>query len=135
MRNSFFLILVLIFSIISCRKHGTSSNDSSELIRGKWFTINHTTQHYTNDTLSSTSTRQPSLQDYLEFRIDGSFETLENGVGPFTGMYKVEAGSIIFENTRKAKIKTLTKSNLSYYFTEKVSSNQYSVDTFDFIKR
>ncbi len=135
MRNSFFLILVFIFLINSCKKDNATSSDSSGLIIGKWFVINHVTQYYTNDTLSSTSTQQPYSQDYVEFRNDGSFATFENGGGPFISIYKVESDSIIFENTRKAKIKTLTKSDLSYYFTEKVSSNQYSVNTWNFIKR
>jgi hypothetical protein len=128
--KNFALFLLSIFSIWSCEKDDTSS---SSLIVGRWSLSPTTYELYTNGTSPGKSEEKYASSDYAEFKKDGTLETKANG-GPFIFKYRVEADTIIFSDTRKAKIKILTSKTFSYVFTEQVNVNQTNVTTFNLTK-
>lgn len=127
----FSLLVVLAVIFIGCRKENENSNSSS--ILGKWSLLPTTYDSYLDDSLSHTSTENFDASDYLEFKKDGTgFSHLRETNYIFN--YRLVEDSILFDNKNKAKITTLTSSNLSYQFSEKVTSRERLVVTFNLKK-
>ena len=132
MKHLILFFLLTISLLFSCKKDNAVTSNAS-LIIGRWSLSPTTYQLYTDRTLSSTSAEQYDVSDYAEFKQDGTFQTEANG-GPFIYRYKLESDSLIFDNTKKAKITILTSSNLSYFFTDSINPRQYRITTFNFKK-
>lgn len=128
------ILLVLMLAAVfftACKKD--SHTTSNELIIGKWTFLPTTFDVYTNGSLSSTSTQDYTLQDYADFKINGTFESHVYG-NVYNDQYKITGDTLVFNNLNKAKIKILTSTNLSYYFTENINATQYRISTFNLKK-
>ena len=64
------IIFVTIF-FTACKKDSPST--ANELIIGNWSFLPTTYDVYTNGSLSSTSSQYYTLQDYANFKINGTF--------------------------------------------------------------
>lgn len=133
MRRVFFFSIAVLLVVSACKKSAAPTSDPVNLLTGKWTLLPATYDVYTNGVISSTSNQQYTAGDYGDFKANGEFETLTNGITT-TYQYQKVGDTLIFDNTNKAVITTLTATQLTYSFKITINSTIYRVNTFRYKK-
>ena len=125
-----FLVSIIISSLSACKKENTSPQ---QLIIGKWTMLSASADTFKNNTLTGSGTEQFEASDFAEFRSDGSVTSVSHRTR-MTNNYSVLGDTLFFDSGGKAKIKTLTKNTLTYYFTKVINTSYWIINTF-YIKK